>query len=448
MTPLAAMVAKEWKLLLRDPGALALLFVMPSVFILVFSLTLQGVFSSGGEDERMDVLVVDEDAGPVGDRIARALEESGHFRVAARGREFDPEISVVVRAGGSATIVVTADPIVPEAIATAVVSIAEAVVLILAVEELERTIDDLEDSIGGMEGGMEELAEANRDLLELVLEQHGHLEKAVRLMPPSLRTDVSLAELDERRRELEEDLARAGGTPEPGGRPARAAGPGLTVELKYSTAGGGEIQPTSVQQNVPGWTIFGLFWIAQTLALSILAERASGAYKRILVAPVSFAGYLAGKAVPYLAVNLVQALFMFGIGVWILPLFGAPRLGIPDVPAAMLLTLCVSVCAISFGLFMASLSRSALLIGSVSAVALVVMTALAGIMVPRFIMPEFMQTLALCVPQGWALDGFHDILVRGLGIRGIVPHIGILAAFSAAFFLFALVRMRLLDRAR
>ena len=33
-------------------------------------------------------------------------------------------------------------------------------------------------------------------------------------------------------------------------------------------------------------------------------------------------------------------------------------------------------------------------------------------MVPRFVMPEAMQSLAQLSPMAWALDGFHAIMLR------------------------------------
>ncbi|MDP7645304.1 MAG: hypothetical protein QGG60_11490, partial [Anaerolineales bacterium] len=40
--------------------------------------------------------------------------------------------------------------------------------------------------------------------------------------------------------------------------------------------------------------------------------------------------------------------------------------------------------------------------------------ALDGMMVPTFVMPDFMQTLARITPHAWALASFQDVIVRGL----------------------------------
>jgi ABC-2 type transport system permease protein len=68
------------------------------------------------------------------------------------------------------------------------------------------------------------------------------------------------------------------------------------------------------------------------------------------------------------------------------------------------------------------------------------MAALGGVMVPRFVMPAFMQTLGLITPHAWALTAYQDILVRGYGVAEILPELGALMAFAVAFFGVALWR--------
>jgi ABC-2 type transport system permease protein len=318
---------------------------------------------------------------------------------------------------------------------------------------MQAAIDELEQSVETLEGSTAELLDVNRELLANLLEVHGHLRKAVSLMPPGMKPKVSLKEMEEREAEIESRIEE---TEEKRAsldrnRPAPSSpGPAETFSVTHTVATGGErdVNLSSVQVNVPGWTIFGLFWIVQILALSIIGERTSGAYHRILVAPVSYTSYLLGKALPYLGVNLVQAALMLGIGIWVLPLLDAPGLSIANPGAAILLTLAISICAISLGLFMASLTRSAIFVGSVSAVVLVIMTAMGGIMVPTFVMPDLMQKMSLLVPHGWALEGYLDAIVRGRSIVDVLPHAGALLGFACVFFVIAVLRMRSVDRSR
>jgi len=52
-------------------------------------------------------------------------------------------------------------------------------------------------------------------------------------------------------------------------------------------------------------------------------------------------------------------------------------------------------------------------------------------MVPKFIMPDFMQTLANISPMSWGLDGFLDIFLRGGGISMVLNEALMLILFGA-----------------
>ena len=63
-------------------------------------------------------------------------------------------------------------------------------------------------------------------------------------------------------------------------------------------------------------------------------------------------------------------------------------------------------------------------------------------MVPAFVMPGFMRKLAQFTPHAWALSGYHDVIVRGMGLLDVITETGVLIGFSVAFFLLALWRFR------
>ena len=72
----------------------------------------------------------------------------------------------------------------------------------------------------------------------------------------------------------------------------------------------------------------------------------------------------------------------------------------------------------------------------------ITLAALGGVMVPTFIMPAFMKTLSLFTPHAWALAGYHDVIMRGLGVQAVLRETGVLLAFACAFFAVALWRFR------
>jgi ABC-2 type transport system permease protein len=85
-------------------------------------------------------------------------------------------------------------------------------------------------------------------------------------------------------------------------------------------------------------------------------------------------------------------------------------------------------------------------VASVTAAVLIIMCVIGGVMVPKFVMPSFMQKMSLFVPQGWAVDGYQDILVRGYGVPDILPALGILMLFALGFFVIGMVRLNRLAK--
>ncbi len=53
-----------------------------------------------------------------------------------------------------------------------------------------------------------------------------------------------------------------------------------------------------------------------------------------------------------------------------------------------------------------------------------------------------MKTLSLFTPHAWALAGYHDIIIRGLGVKEILHEVGALLGFAFLFFILALSRFR------
>jgi len=71
---------KDLKILLKDSGGLATLFLMPVMFIFVMTLALGGLFSDGG-DNPIEILVVNDDTGTVGAEIVNGLKATDGFAV-------------------------------------------------------------------------------------------------------------------------------------------------------------------------------------------------------------------------------------------------------------------------------------------------------------------------------------------------------------------------------
>ncbi|WP_249186640.1 ABC transporter permease [Pseudomonas sp. KB-10] len=185
------------------------------------------------------------------------------------------------------------------------------------------------------------------------------------------------------------------------------------------------------QLSVPAWLIFGMFFVALPMAGGFQREQQSGALLRFRALGLSPTTLVMSKLLPYVAINLVQFALLLAIGVHVLPLIGLSGLTLPGAPLAyLLLALSLSLAACSLGLFLASLARSgeqALLLGGGINI---ILAAIGGIMVPKSVMPEAMSQLAEVSPMSWALDAFLTLLVGQGSLADITPDCARLLLFA------------------
>jgi len=82
-------------------------------------------------------------------------------------------------------------------------------------------------------------------------------------------------------------------------------------------------------------------------------------------------------------------------------------------------------------------------------IVIMIMSALGGSMVPRFIMPKFMETTALFTFNGWALDGFLKVFWYGdpratvwQSLVSLLPQLAMLIAMTGVFLTIARILAR------
>jgi ABC-2 type transport system permease protein len=217
----------------------------------------------------------------------------------------------------------------------------------------------------------------------------------------------------------------------------KTATPPLDMEVVGNPRG----RPSSVQQNVPAWLIFGMFCVVMPLSALFIVERRDGTLARLVSLRVPFPMLLAGKVGPFFVINLAQAALMLAAGRTLVPWLGGESLALParwDLLAAV--TASTSLAAIGWGLLVAVASRTTEQATVIGGVGNILAAALGGIMVPRFVMPESMQAWAELSPMAWALDGFHAVILRQGALADIaVPCLKLLflavALLAAAFWL-------------
>lgn len=195
--------------------------------------------------------------------------------------------------------------------------------------------------------------------------------------------------------------------------------------------------PQGINQSSPGMmAMFATFTMVGG-AVVLLEERQAGTLRRLLVMPIRKSTILLGKLLGILVSGIIQTL--------ILILFGALAFGVPWGSAPLALAVMVvafSLAITALGLMFAALTKTLAQANALSTIVVLSIAALGGAWWPLDIVPGWMQTLGRLSPISWAMDGFHDIITRGLGVTAVLPEAGILLAFAAVFLAVGVWRFR------
>lgn len=202
-------------------------------------------------------------------------------------------------------------------------------------------------------------------------------------------------------------------------------------------------KPTSVQQSVPAWLVFSMFFILIPISNTFINEKNFGTILRIRSINVSLFPILLGKIIPYFIVNQIQVMIMILVGIFIVPLFGGDSLVINgNYLLIFYMSSAISFAAICFALFIANISKTTEEATSIGGVTNIVLAALGGIMVPKFVMPQFMQDISSYSPMSWGLEGLLEVFVRGGNFSDIKIYLLYLIIFAITFLLLAYMRLK------
>lgn len=189
--------------------------------------------------------------------------------------------------------------------------------------------------------------------------------------------------------------------------------------------------PNSTQQSVPAWIVFGMFFIIIPMSTIYVNERKQNTLARLNSMNVSVLSMSISKSIPYLFINQIQVLIMLGVGMYLVPLFDTPALEINGSLWALgSISVALSIAAIGISSLIAVSASSSEQATTVGGILNILLGAIGGVMVPKFIMPSSMQKLAELSPMGWGLDGFLDIFLRSADISMILGNVVLLICFG------------------
>jgi ABC-2 type transport system permease protein len=218
----------------------------------------------------------------------------------------------------------------------------------------------------------------------------------------------------------------------------------LFIEKENTTTESDEqAKPSSVQQSVPAWLIFSMFFVVIPIATTIITEKQNGTHQRLMTLPVTDTYLLLGKLIPYLIINLIQTVLMFLVGIYLVPLLGGEGLVLLENAWLLIpMSLSVGISAISLALLIATFVQSTEQATTIGGVINLLLAAIGGIMVPIYVMPDVMQQIAVYSPMNWGLEGFLAILLREGQLSDILPYMRKLLILAAVFFILTLLNYR------
>lgn len=175
--------------------------------------------------------------------------------------------------------------------------------------------------------------------------------------------------------------------------------------------------------SVAGTAVMMLLFAVVAMGASILDEKQEGTLKKLLYSPIKPNAILLGKMIATNVVSVFQLVIMFLFAFVVFDLEILSHL-----PALIVMILATAFACSSFGVFLASFAKTRQVVQSMSTLVILVMSCIGGSMIPSFMMPDFMQNMAVFSVNYWSIQGFYDIFWRDLSLTDslLLSRIGVL----------------------
>ena len=415
---LFASIKKETIILLRDKIGLSILFIMPMVLVLVMTLVQDSAFKSINE-RGIPIVIVDNDHDTLGISIKQGLRYSKLCVVSDSidGKPATAELAKQAVSHGKFLVGI----VIPKG----------------ATEAVRKNVGQLVSSaMPSDEEAPSKKTIQVTDSINIVLFIDPVTKKSfLTSITSNLHEFISIVKTKIMFQTFSEQIAEL--MPENTKAPKNAFAQTQIINYKevYASNIIGELVPNAVQHNVPAWTIFAMFFIVIPLAGSIMKEKNEGSVFRLHTMPSSYLLLINGKIIVYVCVCMLQFLLMMSVGLVFLPMLGLPVLILGNsLLGIFIVTLATSFAATGYGVMVgtiASTEQQAAIVGSLS---ILLLSALGGLWVPTYIMPELMRHISVLSPLNWALEGFYELFLRGSGVKGILDE-------SVKLFIFFIITM-------
>jgi ABC-2 type transport system permease protein len=393
MNKLKAAIIKELLLLLRDRVGLAILFIMPMILIFVMTLIQDSAFKTLNE-KGIPIVFVNNDRDSLGVEIERGLRSSELCTVydSINGEPATEQSAKDAVAEGKFLVGI----IIPKGATNAIRSNVSQLV--------EQTLDADSASVKNVP-----------DSVDIKIFIDPITKKSfIASVTSSLREFISGVKTKIMFRSFSDQIAEL--IPDKKNSTSNAFEQTQIIKYSeiYASKTIGEIVPNAVQHNVPAWTIFAMFFIVMPLSGSIMKEKTEGSIFRLHTMPSSYLLLINGKIIVYVLVCLIQFVLMMSVGLYFLPMLGLPALSMGhSFFGILIITVATAFAATGYGVMVGTIASTEQQGAIMGALSILLLSALGGIWVPTYVMPETMRHISSFSPLNWSLEGFYELFLRG-----------------------------------
>jgi ABC-2 type transport system permease protein len=392
---------KDYLVIVRDKGGLAMLFLMPLALVLIMT-SLQDTTFRAINESGIKMVILNGDHDSLGTAIEQEIERSNFFDIR---HEIDHKAPT------------------EQSIRDAVAAGRFQIGMIIPPGATQHIRDEVKTGVSGLfSGDSTELPAVDSLIIKMYIDpatknsMRSTLQGSVREFAARIESRIILNELTlEINKQMMVPVANLN----------RMNRETVFYKEEYVTRGNKNVIPNSAQHNVPAWTLFAMFFIVIPFASAMIKEKEDGSLARLLTMPGSYTMIMFSKILVYLVVCYLQFVSIMFMGVYLFPLFGLPALYITGKIASLtVIAFAAALAAIGYGIAIGTIARThqqAAIFGSIS---VVILAAVGGIWVPVFMMPPFFRSFSAASPLNWGLNGFYDILVRNASLADVL-HYGI-----------------------
>ncbi len=198
------------------------------------------------------------------------------------------------------------------------------------------------------------------------------------------------------------------------------------VRIENQQLVGKEMKNQWATRSVGGWGIMFLMFTLTATSSSLFDERKSGVLMRMLTSPVSRTHILWNKYIFNMSLGIIQLLFMFIFG-WLM--FQVDIFS--NFLNLMMVVIAASVACTALGMLIAAFSQTRQQANGLGTLLILSMSAIGGAWFPTSFMPSTIQFFSKLTVVYWAMEGFLEVLWRGVGFISILPHLAILFGIGA-----------------